>query len=140
MNFDLAQQMKQLMEKLGSVFKTHHYELVDVIQGNEALQKEKDILNELDDGLAILAAHVQQLIIDCAYLFLSNPHKIASKKLLRIQRCLSSVNKTIASFTVSVSFISLSNSCQTSKENLGPFAANCYSRILRKQMDLVLCK
>ena len=136
--------MKQKLEEFDSEFKTRHYDLVDVVDAEEALQKEHDILDEHDNGLAILAAHVRQLITAYAYLSPSNLHMIASKRLLRLQRGLSSVNETIVSWQkdliMFVAFISMRNSCLTLKGNLVKFVASCYPLILKKLMNFVLCK
>ena len=41
-NFDLTQKMKQKLEKLDSDFKTLHYDLVDVVDGEESFPKEQE--------------------------------------------------------------------------------------------------
>ena len=77
--FDLAQQMISKSVKLDSDFKTRCYNLVDVIGGDEALQKEQNILmNMKREGYP--CASIQQLITACAYSYL---HLTLTRLLLR---------------------------------------------------------
>ena len=59
---ELAKQAKQKLEKLDVDFKTHNYNLINVIDDEDSLLREQVIIDEHDDEQAILAIRVQQLI------------------------------------------------------------------------------
>ena len=74
-------------------FKTHHYGLIDVID-DETLDREQVILDEHDDNVAILSLRIQKLLTVCTSSSPSSP-QIASKRLLRVKRSLSSISAAI---------------------------------------------
>ena len=95
--FDLAQQMKHKLETLDKDFKTYHYALVDLIDAEDeaTLKNEQETLDSHDDEMAVLAVRVQQLITACTSSSDANPRKIASRRLARLQKSLSSVSDAI---------------------------------------------
>ena len=95
---DLAQQLKKKLENLDSEFKTHHYNLIDVVDDSH-LEAEQTILDEHDEDLAMLTIRIQHLIEACASSRASNPQNIASRRLLRLRKCLTSVDESIASLS-----------------------------------------
>ena len=97
--FDLAQRMKQRLETLDSEFKTHHYGLVEHIDEEEALKREQEALDDRDDEIAVLAVRVQRLINSCAPSSVSDPRKIASRRLTYLQKSLSSARDAIRAFS-----------------------------------------
>lgn len=60
----LAQQVKQKLEKVDADFKALHYDLINVIDGEEGPVKEQDTLNNYDDEIAVLTVRVHAAI-DC---------------------------------------------------------------------------
>ena len=100
--FDLAQQAKKRLETLDSDFKTYHYSLVDPIDEKDeaALKNEQETLDNHDDEMAVLTIRVQQLITACAPTSDTNPCKIASRRLARLQKSLSSVDDSVKALTV----------------------------------------
>ena len=62
---ELAKQAKQKLEKLDVDFKTHHYNLIHVIDDEDSPLREQVIIDKHDDEQAILAIRVQQLITTC---------------------------------------------------------------------------
>ena len=71
----------------------HHYGLIDTIDGEEALRREQDTLDEHDDTVSGLSLRIQQLITACASSSPSSPHQIASKRLTRMKK--GSINSAI---------------------------------------------
>ena len=84
-----TQQAKLRLKQLDSEFKTHHYDLVDVINGEEALEREQAIFDEHDDHVALLSLRIQKLIAVCTALSPSSPYQVATKRLLRVREALS---------------------------------------------------
>ena len=97
--FDLARQMSQRLETLDSDFKLHHYALIDLIDDAETMLKEQDILDGHDDKMAILSTRIKRLILVCDSSSESGPRKIASRRLARFERNLSTVNERIGSLS-----------------------------------------
>ena len=94
--FDLAQQMKLKLESLDKDFKTYHYALVDLIDDEATLASEQETLDNHDDEMAILAVRVQQLItLSASPSSDTDPRKIASRRLARLQKSISSVKDAV---------------------------------------------
>ena len=91
-----TQQAKLRLKQLDSEFKTHHYDLVDVINGEEALEREQAIFDEHDDHVALLSLRIQKLIAVCTALSPSSPYQVATKRLLRVREALTKVSDAIA--------------------------------------------
>ena len=91
-----TQQAKLRLKQLDSEFKTHHYDLVDVIIGEEALEQEQAIFDEHDDHVALLSLRIQKLIAVCTALSPSSPYQVATKRLLRVREALTKVSDAIA--------------------------------------------
>ena len=89
--------MTRKLDALNSDFRTHHDALVDLIDDEKTLQREQTTLDEHDDCVAELAAHIEQLINLCASSSDSSPRMIASQRLSHLQKTLSSISETIAS-------------------------------------------
>ena len=94
---DLARRLSTRLEVLDSEYKHHHYAIVDLIDEDEALQREQDALDEHDDNVALLGIRIQRLITSCSTPLDSDPRKIASKRLTRVRKKLSSIGDTLAS-------------------------------------------
>ena len=96
---DLARGMTRKLDALDSEFRNHHHNIVDFIDNEEALQREQSTLDEHDDCVAELAARMQQLISVCTSSSDSSPRKIASRRLSRLQKNLSSISTEIATLS-----------------------------------------
>ena len=59
---DHAQQLASKLEALESEFRTHHLQLVDLIDDESTLGKEQDILDKLDDDVSFLTVKLRHLI------------------------------------------------------------------------------
>ena len=97
---ELAKQAKQKLEKLDVDFKTHHYNLIDVIDDEDSLLREQGIIDEHDDEQAVLAIRVQQLITTCDSSSQVGTPKIAVRRLQRLKRILSSISEATEDMTV----------------------------------------
>ena len=60
---DHAQQLTSKLETLESEFRTHHLQLVDLIDDESTLGKEQDALDKLDDDVSFLTVRLRQLIV-----------------------------------------------------------------------------
>ena len=96
---DLAWGITRKLDALHLEFQTHHHAIVDFIDDEEALQKERSTLDKHDDCVAELAACIQQLINVCTSSSDSSPRKIASRRLSRLQKNLSSISTEIATLS-----------------------------------------
>ena len=97
---DLTRQMSQRLKSLDSNFKLHHYAFVDLIDDTEMMLKEQDILDGHDDKMATLSTCIKRLIAVCDSSSEIGPHKIASWRLARLERNLSTVDEGIGSLSV----------------------------------------
>ena len=75
----------------------HHCTIVDLVDNKETLEREQITLDEHDDVLAKLAAHIEQLVSLSASTSDSSPHRIAFHRLSRLQNKLLPVSKSITS-------------------------------------------
>ena len=94
---DVAQQLKKKLEDLVSEFKTHHYSLIDVIDDDHTLEAEQATLDKHDEDVTALTIRIQHVLEACTSSRASNPRNIASRKLLRLRRCLASVAESVSS-------------------------------------------
>ena len=77
--------MLQKLDPIEAEFKTHHYALVDLIDGDNELQEKQERLDPPDDEMSTLVVQIQQPIIICNSLSHSAAHKIASQKFILLQ-------------------------------------------------------
>ena len=96
---DLARQISQKLESLDSDFKLHHYALIDLIDDTESMLKEQDILDGHDDEMATLSTRIKRLIAVCDSSSEFGPRKIASRRLVRLERNLFTINERIGSLS-----------------------------------------
>ena len=89
---DIAQRMLQKLDTLEAEFKTHHYALIDLIDGDDDLREEQELLDRHDDEMSTLVVRTQQLITACNSSSHSAAHKIASWKLKLLQSGLASLH------------------------------------------------
>lgn len=105
---DHARQLVTRLEKLDSEFKSHHYQLIDLIDfaDEEALEQEQEVLDQFDDSVTALTVALQQLISTSS----SSPstsinRKTLSRKLSHLEKKLKSAEKTLSEEHDDVSFI-----------------------------------
>ena len=96
---DLARQMSQKLESLDSDFKLHHYALIDLIDNTESMLKEQDILDGHDVEMATLSTRIKRLIAVCDSSSEFGLCKIASRRLVRLERNLFTINERIGSLS-----------------------------------------
>ena len=77
---DLAQRMTRKLGALDSEFRTHHHALVDLVDDEEALLTEQKTLDDHDDLVAELTAHIQRLVNACTPSSDPPLRKIASRR------------------------------------------------------------
>ena len=90
--------MSQKVKELDSEFKTYHYGLIDLVDNDETLRKEQTVLDEHDDAISLLATRIEHLISACTPKE-SAAQKAASRKLLHLDKSLSSISDAISSLT-----------------------------------------
>ena len=71
--------MTRKLDALDSEFRTHHHALIDIIDDEEALSTEQNILDDHDDFVADLSAHIKRFINACTPASDSPTRKIASR-------------------------------------------------------------
>lgn len=102
---NVAQRMAQKLETLDSDFKSRHYSVIDLIE-EDGLEREQYILDEHDDEVTGLSTRLQQLITNCStHPDPANSHKIVSRRLVRLQKNLASINESVDALPVHASFI-----------------------------------
>lgn len=94
-----AQRLKSKLESLGTEFKTHHYSVIELIEEEDELVDEQTILDQHDDIVAELETRIQKLISDCSRRSKdpSSPRNLQSRRLERIDKELSAINKAVDS-------------------------------------------
>ena len=95
----LAQGMTRKLDALDSDFRTHHHALIDLIDDEEALQEEQSTLDEHDDVVAELAVRIQQLINLCTSFSEDSPRKLASRRLIHLQKSMSPISAAVAALS-----------------------------------------
>ena len=95
---DRAQQSIIKIGSLEKEFKTIHLEIVDLIDARDtaAHEKEQETLDKLDDDVASITIHLQQLVAKCGSSATSGALKSSSRKLSRLERSLNAVNEALA--------------------------------------------
>ena len=102
---DHAKQLITKLEGLDSDFKSHHFEVIDLInaEDEEALSREQDICDKQDDDVTSLMV--------CLRLLASKPsaypssHKTLSHKLARLEKCLLTSESALADDTEVLSLV-----------------------------------
>ena len=84
---------------LDSEFSTHHYALIDAIDNEESLEEEQEVLDELDDAVSLLTTLLQRIIKTCSTSQSVNTRKIQARKLLHLDRDLSTTQDEIAALS-----------------------------------------
>ena len=96
---DIAQQTLQKLDTLEAKFKTHHYAIIYLIDGDDDFRKEQELLDRHDNEMSTLVVHTQQLITACNSSSHSAARKLASQKLKLLQSSLSSLSDDVHSIT-----------------------------------------
>ena len=95
-----AKQMLSRLNEASAEFKQIHLSLIDLIDDEEALGTEQSTLDDHEDFVASLAVRLQALIAlgDVPTTKISE-HKVLSRRLKRLQDCLSTANEAITALT-----------------------------------------
>jgi len=96
---DVAQRLKEKLETLDSEFSTHHYALIDAIDDVESLEEEQEVLDEHDDAVSLLTTLLQRIIKTCSTPQSVDTRKIQARKLLHLDRDLSTMQDEIAALS-----------------------------------------
>ena len=98
-SLDLAEQLSVKVEKLDSEFKAYHFSLIDLLEDDEALEKEQEILDYHDEEISALTIRIKQLTKACDSVHDSSHCKTASRSLLHIRNTLYSIKGKVGLLT-----------------------------------------
>ena len=93
---DHVRRMIQRLESLDLELKQHHYALVDLLEGEEPLEREQEYLDEYEEDVANIAVGMEQLLSICSEPSSTNALKIMSRKLNHLQRNIVAVSEALA--------------------------------------------
>lgn len=96
---DIAQRTSLKLTELDSEFKTYHYRLIDLIDDDDTIEREQSVLDEHDDAIADLDTRVKRILAACSAKVESADHKAVSRKLLHLEKSLTSVSEAISCLT-----------------------------------------
>ena len=95
--------MLKKLEALESDFKIHHLSLIDLIDDDETIEKEDDVMGQMDEDILHLVVRLQQMIATCSSpsgtRAATSPRDIASCRLQHVQRSISSMQDAISTLT-----------------------------------------
>jgi len=94
---EAAKQLLAKLETLDVEFNSHHLAIVDYTDGEDLLAAEQDVLDSHDDEVAQLGLHLRQLISTSSSPSKAGPRKVPNKRLLHMQRALSSITSGLTS-------------------------------------------
>ena len=104
---ELDQQAQQKLEKLDLDFKTYHLNLMNVIDNGADLAKEQEVLDHHDKEVATSTVRIQRLITTCVSPSNTEQFKIATRRLQRVERTLSSIVTAIEDSTMDLNDVCL---------------------------------
>ena len=87
---DLADRMAKKLVELDADFRAQHHALIDLIEEEEALEREQETLDAHDDLVTELSVRIKQ-IISTSSPVTDSSRKVASRKLAHIEKCIKSV-------------------------------------------------
>ena len=87
---DHAQRMQQKLDALDEEFRSHHHDIVDLVDSDESLTREQLALVEHDDLVAELAGRIKQLITVRTSSD-ATPRRVASRRLAHVRKAVSDV-------------------------------------------------
>ena len=96
---DLAERMAVKLSELDSDFRDQHHALIDLIEGDEALERQQETLDAHDDLVTELSVRIKQIISASSPSAINSSRKALSRKLIHIQKSIDS----IASFVTDTS-------------------------------------
>ena len=88
---DLAERMAKKIFVLDSDFRAQHHALIDLIEEDEALEREQEALDAHDDLVTDLSVRIKQIISSSSSSVTDSSRKILSRKLIHIQKCIDSI-------------------------------------------------
>lgn len=124
--------MSKKLETLDSEFKVHHYALVD---GDEALSKEQEVLDEHDDDVANLASRIKLLITACSSSQESSSRRLASRRLTHLAKNLSSIRDEISPLSTDTDDICLLRQYQEQLQDFKKELGDIHKDLLSLDLD-----
>ena len=80
------------LERLDKDFRAKHLAIVDLVEGDEALETEQDALDTHDDTVSALDCRIRKIFSNGSVSNSSNAYKVSLKRLNRLQTVLSSTH------------------------------------------------
>ena len=96
---DLAERMAVKLSELDTDFRAQHHALIDLIEGDEALERQQETLDAHDDLVTELSVRIKQIISASSPSAINSSRRALSRKLIHIQKSIDS----IASFVTDTS-------------------------------------
>ena len=100
---ELAQRISQKILELDAEFRTHHHALIDHTDDEDALAKEQEVLDVHDDFVAELTVRVKQIIAALSPSSNESSRRIASRKLVHLQKSLVSITSVVCDASTTTS-------------------------------------
>ena len=94
---DLARRLTKRLEVLSAEFKGHHFEVLDLVEGERDLGREQEVFDKQDEEISQLTARLEKLVSSCSVVD-SEQHKIAFKRLKHIEKGLTAIRHSISPF------------------------------------------
>ena len=88
---DLAERTAKKLSELDTDFHAQHHALVDLIEGDEALEREQETLDAHDDLVTELSVQIKQIISSSSPSVTDSARKTLSRKLIHIQKRIDSI-------------------------------------------------
>ena len=63
---DLARRLTTRLETLVAEFKVHHYSIIDLLEDEDALEREQEILHDHEDEVAQLIVRLDKVVTTCS--------------------------------------------------------------------------
>ena len=95
---DLARRLTTRLETLVAEFKVHHYSIIDLLEDEDALEREQEILDDHEDEVAPLIVRLDKVVTTCSSSD-SNQVKIATKRLKHLDKEIVAVFDSVSSLS-----------------------------------------
>ena len=132
---ELAKRMSQKLTDLDSEFRTHHHNVVDLIDDDDTLAKEQETLDSHDDLVAELSVQVKQVIAASSPSSNESSRRIANRKLTQLQKSLASITSAISDFSTDPSDVCLLKQYEERTNDLNKDLARVRDDLHRIELD-----
>ena len=88
---DITERMAKKLSELDSDFHAQHHALIDLLEEDEALEREQETLDAHDDLVTDLSVRIKQIVSSSSSSVTDSSRKILSRKLIHIQKCIDSI-------------------------------------------------